>query len=71
VDHRFYTKDGKILENLNDLKKYLNECSEETFKYHQEHLKIWLVDIFKDCKNAIRIKIAKSKEDALRLLNKK
>ena len=70
MDHRFYTKDGKILENLDDLKKYLNQCSEEIFKYHQEHFKMWLVNVFKDCKNAIRIKIAKNKEDALRLLNK-
>jgi hypothetical protein len=70
VDKNFYTIDGRVLKNLEDLKQYLKETSEENFQYHKLHFKRWLIDIFKDCKNAIRIKIAKNKKDALRLLDK-
>ena len=65
MDTNFYTRDGKILKNLNDLINYLKETSEENFQYHKEHFYKWLIDVFGDCKNALKVKRAKNKEDAL------
>jgi hypothetical protein len=65
MDKRFYTVDGKILNNIQEFIDYLKNTSDDIFNYHKEHFINWLIDIFGNCKLAIKLKLSKNKEEFL------
>ncbi len=67
---RFWAKDGRILTDLKDLKKALEEMAEETYNYHANKTRNdfakWTEEILKNKKVATELKKAKNKIDALK-----
>lgn len=67
---RFWAKDGRILTDLKDLKKALEEMAEETYSHHVNKAKNdfakWTEEVLKNKKVATELKKAKNKIDALK-----
>ena len=67
---RFWAKDGRILTDLKELKKALEEMAEETYNYHvnktRNDFSKWTEEILKNKKVATELKKAKNKIDALK-----
>lgn len=67
---RFWAKDGRILSDLKDLGKALEEMAEETYAFHANKTKNdfakWAEEILKNKKVATELKKAKNRIDALK-----
>ena len=67
---RFWDKDGRILSDLKDLKKALEEMAEETYSFHASKAKNdfakWTEEVLKNKKVATELKKAKNRLDALK-----
>jgi len=70
MDTRFYTVDGKVLNNLKEMIDYIKNSSNEIFSYHREHFAKWVIDIFGECRIALKLKVSKNKEEFLNKLEK-
>lgn len=67
---RFWAKDGRILSDLKDLKKALEEMAEETYAFHANKARNdfakWTEEVLKNKKVATELKKAKNRLDALK-----
>ncbi len=67
---RFWVKDGRVLTDLQDLKKALEEMAEETYKYHSNKVRNdfakWTEEVLGNKKLATELKKVKTKFDALK-----
>lgn len=54
ADNVFWVQDGRVLKNLKDLEKALNEMADETFRYHSNDSKKdfshWVDEVVGDTK---------------------
>lgn len=64
----FWVRDGKVLKNLRDLEKALNEMSDETFRYHANDSKKdfshWVDEVVGDSKLAHDLQKATNRQKA-------
>ena len=69
-DKRFWCHDGKIIKNLRELGKSLNDMSDSTFHYHtgeeRNDFSKWIRDVVGDNKLAGDLSKAKSRAQASR-----
>jgi hypothetical protein len=67
-DKRFWCHDGKIIKNLRELRKALNDMSDETFHYHsgegRNDFSKWIRDVVGDDKLAEDLSKARSRMQA-------
>ncbi len=67
-DKRFWCHDGKIIKNLKELGKSLNDMSDETFHYHlseeRNDFSKWIRDVVGDDKLAEDLSKARSRTQA-------
>ncbi|MDH4269091.1 MAG: hypothetical protein OEV52_02140 [Dehalococcoidia bacterium] len=67
-DKRFWCNDGKLIKNLKELGKALNDMSDETFHYHsgveRKDFSKWIRDVVGDDKLAKDISEARSRMQA-------
>jgi len=67
-EKRFWCHDGKLIKNLGELEKALNEMSDETFRYHSSEGRNdfgkWIRDVVGDNKLANDLSKAKSRMQA-------
>lgn len=67
-DKRFWCHDGKIIKNLKELGKALNDMSDETFHYHSSEgrndFSKWIREVVGDEKLANDLSKAKSRTQA-------
>ena len=67
-DKRFWCHDGKIIKNLRELGKALNDMSDETFHYHlgegRNDFSKWIRDVVGDDKLAEDLSKARSRMQA-------
>ena len=67
-EKRFWCNDGKLIENLGELEKALNDMSDETFRYHsgegRNDFSNWTRDVVGDEKLARDVSKAKSRMQA-------
>src|SRR3989338_4711077 len=72
--HCFYTKDGKIIRNLAQLRDELKVMPPEVFDHHVNERKndfsSWIKDVFGQEKIANKISAAKTRDDLIDLLDK-
>lgn len=73
-EHCFFTKDGKVLKNLADLKEELKVMSPEVFSHHvndqRNDFSNWVNDVFGHERLANKIANAKTRDDLINLLDK-
>ncbi|MEM5835042.1 MAG: polysaccharide deacetylase family protein [Candidatus Aenigmatarchaeota archaeon] len=71
----FWCHDGKVFKNLYELRDGLRNMSNETYSYHANEEKNdfsnWVRDVIKDEKLANNLRKAKSKEEALQIVEKR
>jgi hypothetical protein len=69
-DKRFWCHDGKIIKNLRELRKSLNDISDETFLYHsgggRNDFSKWVRDVVGDTQLAEDLNKARSRVQASR-----
>lgn len=67
-EKRFWCHDGKLVKNLGELEKALNDMSEETFHYHsgegRNDFSNWIRDVVEDEKLSKDLSKAKSRIQA-------
>lgn len=67
-EKRFWCRDGKLLKNLGELEKALNDMSDDTFHYHssegRDDFSNWIRDLVGDNKLANDLSKAKSRIQA-------
>jgi hypothetical protein len=67
-EKRFWCHDGKLIKNLGELEKALNDMSDETFYYHsgegRNDFSNWIRDVVRDEKLAKDMVKAKSRVQA-------
>jgi len=67
-EKRFWCHDGKLVKNLGELEKALNDMSDETFHYHSDEGRNdfgnWVRDVVGDAKLANDLSKAKSRIQA-------
>lgn len=67
-DKRFWCHDGKVVKNLRELEKALNDMSDETFYYHssegRKDFSNWIRDVVGDEKLARDLSKARSRTQA-------
>jgi hypothetical protein len=72
-DKKFFSYDGRVLKNLNELHVALSEMSEETFSYHSNTEKTdfsnWVKDVIGDEKLSLDLKKAQSRVRAAKVVS--
>jgi hypothetical protein len=74
-EKRFWCQDGRVVKNLNELEKALNDMSDETFHYHsgegRKDFSSWIRDLIGDDKLANDLSKAKSRIQASKAVAKR
>jgi hypothetical protein len=74
-DKRFWCQDGKLVKNLGELEKALNDMSDETFHYHsgeeRSDFSKWIREVVGDGKLANDLSKAKSRIQASQAVAKR
>ncbi len=73
-DKRFWCHDGKIVRNLRELARALNDMSDETFRYHlsggRNDFSKWIREVLGDGKLADEFSRVKSRMQASQVVTK-